>query len=101
LNKFLRFLGKISAETCQKIDYFGRKSQKSPSAALRAPHPDPRLDSKLENVQRLYSPIESLVKADAWQFWGKTKLIFLFSAPLPGQKSFLCHWGGWYLSMLL
>jgi len=30
--KFGRFLGWISAETCLKMDYFGAKFQKSPSA---------------------------------------------------------------------
>jgi len=28
MNKFRRFLGKISAETCLKMDYFGSKSRK-------------------------------------------------------------------------
>jgi len=28
MNKFGRFLGRISAESCLKIDYFGSKSKK-------------------------------------------------------------------------
>jgi len=32
MNKFQSFLGRNSAETCLKMDYFGSKSQKSPSA---------------------------------------------------------------------
>jgi len=28
MNKFERFLGRISAETCLKMDYFGNKSPK-------------------------------------------------------------------------
>jgi len=32
MNKFRKFLGKISAKTCLKMDYFGSKSHKLPSA---------------------------------------------------------------------
>jgi len=32
MNKFQSFLGRISAETCLKMNYFGSKTQKSPSA---------------------------------------------------------------------
>jgi len=39
MNKFGRFLDRISAKTCLKIDYFSCKSLKSPSAG--APPPDP------------------------------------------------------------
>jgi len=34
MNKFGRFLGKIFAVTCLKIDYFGSKSPKLPSAGV-------------------------------------------------------------------
>jgi len=40
MNKFRSFLGRISAETCLKMDYFGSQSQKSPStggSALKSP----------------------------------------------------------------
>jgi len=37
MNKFWRFLGRISAEIYLKMDYFGRKSPKSPSAGGFAP----------------------------------------------------------------
>jgi len=32
MNKFQRFLSRISAKICLKMDYFGSKSQKMPSA---------------------------------------------------------------------
>jgi len=32
MKKFRRFLGKILAETCLKMDHFDNKSEKSPSA---------------------------------------------------------------------
>jgi len=38
MNKFRKFFGRISAETYLKMDYFGSKSQKSPST--RTPPPD-------------------------------------------------------------
>jgi len=37
MNKFRRFLGRISAETCLKMYYFGSKSKKSPSAGALPP----------------------------------------------------------------
>jgi len=43
MNKFLKFLGRFTAETCLKMDYFGSVSPKSPNAG--APPPDHRLDS--------------------------------------------------------
>jgi len=39
MKKLRRFLGRIPAETCLKKDYFGSKSQKSPSAGGSAPRP--------------------------------------------------------------
>jgi len=39
MNKFQRFLGRISAETCLKLDYFGSKSQKSSNAGALPPDP--------------------------------------------------------------
>jgi len=43
MNKFRRFLFRISTETCLKMDYFASKFPKSPP--LEAPHPDHRWDS--------------------------------------------------------
>jgi len=56
MNKFRRFLGKISAETRLKMDYFGSKSPNN-YQALGAPPPDPRSAKWLENVQDLLSLI--------------------------------------------
>jgi len=39
MKKFRRFLGRISAETCLKMDKFGSKSQKLPSVGSSAPDP--------------------------------------------------------------
>jgi len=39
MNKFRKILGRISAETLPKIDYFGSKSPKSPSAGGSTPRP--------------------------------------------------------------
>jgi len=44
MNKFGRFLGRISAETCLKMDYFGSKSPKSPSAGGFGSRPSFRLN---------------------------------------------------------
>jgi len=38
MNKFRRFLGRISAETCLKMDYFGSKALKIPDGGS-APKP--------------------------------------------------------------
>jgi len=37
MNKFGRFLGRISTETCLKIDYLGSKYPKAPFFAPRPP----------------------------------------------------------------
>jgi len=44
MNKFRRVLGRISAETCLKMDYFGSKSQKSPNAGGSPPRPQFRFN---------------------------------------------------------
>jgi len=54
MNKFRRFLSRISAETWLKIDSFGNKSPDG--QALGDPPPDPRLGSMTREVQlRPYS----------------------------------------------
>jgi len=44
MNKFGRFLGRFSAETCLKMDYFGRKPKNSPSAGGSTTRPSFRLN---------------------------------------------------------
>jgi len=54
--KFQRFLGRISAETCLKMDYFGSKSQKNRQALGFRPLTSVQV-KLLENVQ-IPIPIE-------------------------------------------
>jgi len=53
MNKFRKLLGRISAKTCIKMDYFGSNSQKLPSAGGSASRPPSlrRPFRTLENVQ--------------------------------------------------
>jgi len=73
-----------------KMDYFGSKSQKiakrwrlrpqtplPPVAGGFAPRPPLRLND--QRKCKTLRPLKLLGDAEAWQFWGKTKLIF--SAP--------------------
>jgi len=53
MNKFGRFLGRILAQICLKMDYFGSKSQKIASAG--APPPDLRSGSMTRGCAKLYS----------------------------------------------
>jgi len=84
MNKFGKFLGRNSAETCLKMDYFGSKTQKNCQALWGAPLPEPltsgswRLrfqtpfilnDYRLENVQDLLT-LKVLVDAYAGQILG-------------------------------
>jgi len=85
MNKFQRFLGRISAETGLKMDYFGSKYQK---IANRQSRPLFRLHDW--RMRKTLLPLKLLVDADAWQFWGKTKFIlYIFSpsSPPPQQTS--------------
>jgi len=83
MNKFRRFLFRISAKVYLKIDYFARlKSSKSPSAGAQPP--DPRLDSITRECAKTLFPLNNLVDADAWQYWSKYVL-------LPVQKPFPRH----------
>jgi len=80
MNKFRRFLGRILAETCLKIDYLGSKS------------------SKITKCWRLRLQNPTLIQiadADAWQFGSKTKLRIYIFCPHPTppvQKTFSRHW---------
>jgi len=56
------------------MDYFASKSRKTLTAG--APPSDPRLDSITRECAITHSHWTFLVNADAWQFWGKMKLIF-------------------------
>jgi len=45
------FLGRISAETCLKMNYFGSTSQKSPSAGAPPPTPVYFNNEKINNLR--------------------------------------------------
>jgi len=38
-------------------------------------------------MRKTLLPLKLLVDANAWQFWGKTKLYFIFSAHYPVQNN--------------
>jgi len=61
MNKFRRLLGRISAETCLKMDYFCSKYQKSPSA---------------EGVCKTLIPLYISGWCRCLAILGKTKLVF-------------------------
>jgi len=74
MNKFRKILGRISAEICLKMDNFGSKSPKLPSA-------NPPFRLKTRECKTLL-PLRLLVDANDWQFESKTKLIFYIFCPL-------------------
>jgi len=62
MNKLRKFLGRISVESemCLKMDYFGSKSQISPSGGSSAPTtlslpPDPRFGRMTRECAKSYS----------------------------------------------
>jgi len=84
MNKIQRFFGRISAEICLKMDYFGSKSQKSPSAGGFAPRPLFRLMTR-ECARP--TPIEHFwLRQMIGNRMGKTKLIFYIFCPLLSKK---------------
>jgi len=99
MNKFRRFLGRISAETCLKMNYFGSISPKTPNAGSLLP--DARLDSMNKECAKTLLPlnISDWCRCLAILEQNET-LWFLFFDPLPVQKSCLHHWEGWYLSTM-
>jgi len=160
MNKFRRFLGRISVETCLKMDYFGsvqgrrqknfqgrwgdetkqdRKtaplsfsqfyqynvwksrggghgspllpaadahgsirvlvSSKSPKAGVSPP--DPRLDSMNRKCAKTLLPLNISGWCRCLEILEQNEtLLFYLFCPFLVQKSFLHHWGGWYLSTL-
>jgi len=88
MNKFRRFLGRISPEACLKMDYF---VSKSPKIAKRWLFPQPPFNQVTRNICKALIPLKFLVDADAWQIWGKIKLIFCILCPPPIQKTFSHH----------
>jgi len=95
MNKFRKFLGRISAEIYLKMNYFDSISPKSPSAGGSASNPlasmaggfAPRPPFRLKDYRmcKTLLPLKVLFDADAWQFWRETKLIF--SAPVFKRRS--------------
>jgi len=78
MNKFRWFLGRISAETCQKVDYFGSISSKLPKASGGS-LPDLRLDLMNRECAKTLLPLTFIVDADAiGNFGAKQNLIILY-----------------------
>jgi len=80
INKFRRFLGRISAETCLKwiiLVVISKNRQ-----ALGAPSPDLHLGTMTREYARPYSQWTCLVYTHSRQFQGKTKL-YIFCSPCP------------------
>jgi len=95
MNKFRRFSGRISAERCLKMDYFGSKS---PKIAKRwPPPPDPLAcrgwggrpptppQDKIGECAILYSHRNYWLMQMLGNFWAKTKLMCYIS-PSPVHK---------------
>jgi len=86
MNKFQRFSGRISSETCLKIDYFDYKSPKIAKRWELATPPDSltpaggdealRYPFRLDDYRMcaILLSLKLLVDADDWPFFGKTKL---------------------------
>jgi len=69
-----------------KMDYFGSKSQKSPSAGAQPTNQTLEIDLMTKAYSKTLLPLNILVDADAWQFWVKTNLYFIFSASSLSKK---------------
>jgi len=75
-NKYRKFLGKISAESCLKMDYFGSKSQKSPKPlCIRW---QPRLDLMTKECARPYTSIEHFWIIRCLAILGQTEIYLPF-----------------------
>jgi len=93
MNKFRKFFGKISAETCLKMDYFGNKSAKRWGLCPQIPcfrllgasasPPDLRLGEITKEYVRPCFRWNYLLMQMIGNFGAKRNTYFVFSAPSP------------------
>jgi len=88
-----KILGRISAETCLKTDYFGSKSPKIAKPGWLRPQTSVQI-KWLEKMCKTLFSLKLLVDADAWQIWGQneTYILYFLFFPLPCLKTFPRHW---------
>jgi len=102
MNTFVRFLFRISPKKGLKMDYFARKSSKSPTAGGFTPNP--RFDSMTREWAKTLLPLNIFGWCRCLAIF-RAKRIFLYfmfsgSAPSLPKIPWFGSWGDWYLSTL-